>query len=148
MKLTSTLLFILITVGVAGQEPPKKANKIIVMTKDSTNNLINKIALTLFDHGFSIEQKDEQIKIITTKARPSRTYGTMSMIRVKVVDTAIIFTSMISLNSDRDIFGTKESVKSFYDVDYRGSKKSPMREAWNELNEIAKLFGDKIVYSK
>lgn len=148
MKLTSTLLLILIAIGVAAQEPPNKASKIIVMTRDSANTLINKISISLFDHGFTIEQKDEQIKVITTKAKPSRTYGTMSMIRVKIVDTAIIFTSGISLNSDRDIFGTKEAVKSFHDVEYRGSKKSAMREAWNELVSIAKLFGEKIVYSK
>lgn len=129
-------------------EPPKKSSKIIVVTKDSANTLLDRISAALFDIGYTIDSKDEKAKYIVTKERASKKWGTMSRIRTRINDTAIVFTSQIALNSDRDIFGTKEAAKTFYDVDYSGSKKSAMREAWNELDEIARKFGDKIVYSK
>jgi hypothetical protein len=130
------------------QEPPKKASKIIVLVKDSANTLLNRISAELFDKGYTIDSKDENAKYIVTRERPSNKYGTMSRIRTRINDTAIVFTSQIALNSDRDIFGTKEAAKTFYDVDFSGSKKSAMREAWLELEEIARKFGDNIVYSK
>lgn len=150
MKLKFIIFSILIATSLrsSAQEPPKKANKIIVLAKDSANTLMNKIVLALYDHGFTLDQKDEQIKIIITRERPSPRYGTMSKIKVKIVDTAIVFSSMIAINSDRDILGVKEAAKTFYDVDYSGSKRSAMREAWNEMDAIAKLFGDKKIYSK
>jgi len=133
---------------IKAQEPPRKSSKIIVLVKDSANTLLERISAELFDKGYTVESKDDKAKYIITKERPSHKYGTMSRIRTRINDTAIIFTSQIALNSDRDMFGTKEATKTFYDVDYSGSKKSAMRVAWNELDEIARKFGDKIVYAK
>lgn len=59
-----------------------------------------------------------------------------------------MFTSQIAINSNTDILGTKEASKSFYDVDYRGGTRNPMLEAWNEMDAIARSFGNKILYSK
>lgn len=142
------VLLLLPGIKLTAQVPPKKANKIIVITKDSANTLLDRISTELFDKGYIIETKDEKSKFIITKERPSKKWGTMSRIRTRINDTSIVFTSQIALNSDRDIFGTKEASKTFYDVDYSGSKKSAMREAWNELGEIARKFGDKIIYGK
>lgn len=132
----------------ANGQPPKKACKIIVLTKDSVNLLLDRLSGVLFDRGYTIDTKDEKVKYITTKGQPSRNYGTISKIRARINDTAIVFTSQIALNSDRDILGIKRPELDYMDVDYRGSKKSAMREAWNELDAIARTFGDKIVYSK
>jgi len=148
MKLFILPLYLLICISVIAQEPPKKASKIIVLIKDSGNTLLDRIAAELFDKGYSIDSKDPNAKFIITKERPSKKYGTMSRIRTRINDTAIVFTCQIAINSDRDIFGTKEATKTFYDVDYSGSKKSAMREAWNELEEIARKFGSSIIYSK
>lgn len=128
--------------------PPKKSSKIVVLIRDTSNTLLDRISAELFDKGYTIDSKDDKAKFLVTKARPSKEYGTMSRIRTRINDTAIVFSSQIALNTDRDIFGTKEAEKTFYDVDYSGSKKSAMREAWNELEEIAKKFGDKITYSR
>ena len=148
MKLLYLLVLLLFAINSHSQEPPKKSSKIIVLIKDSSNTLLDRISAELFEKGYTIDSKDEKAKFIITKERPSKKYGTMSRIRTRINDTAIVFTSQIALNSDRDIFGTKEATKTFYDVDYSGSKKSAMREAWLELEEIARKFGDKITYSK
>lgn len=149
------LLFILFfsVLGVKAQnaangQPPKKASKIIVLVKDSADTLLDRLSGILFDKGYTIETKDEKAKYITTKGQSSKSYGTISKIRARINDTAIVFTSQIALNSDRDILGIKRAELSYMDVDYGGSKKSAMREAWNELDAIARMFGDKIVYSK
>lgn len=128
--------------------PPKKASKIIVLVKDSANTLLNRLSGVLFDKGYTVDTKDEKVKFIITKGQPSKHYGTLSKIRARVNDTAIVFTSQIAINSDRDILGIKRPELDYMDVDYRGAKKSAMREAWNELEVIARMFGSQIVYSK
>lgn len=143
---------LLTTVKILGQakqvEPPKKSSKIIVLVKDTANTLMDKLSAILFDEGFTVDIKDEKAKYIITKGQPSKNYGTISKIRVRINDTAIVFTSQIAVNSDRDILGIKRPELSYMDVDYRGAKKSAMREAWNELDAIAHKFGNNIVYSK
>lgn len=134
--------------GAAKQEPTRKSSKIIVLVKDSANNLLDQLSSILFDKGYTIDTKDEKVKYITTKGQPSKTYGTLSKIRARINDTAIVFTSQIAINSDRDILGIKRPELDYMDVDFRGSNKSAMGEAWNELESIARLFGDKIFYSK
>lgn len=130
------------------QEPPKKASKIIVLVKDSTNTLLDRIAGILYDKGFTIENKDEKVKFISTKDLPSKKWSTIYKIRARINDTAIVFSGQIAFNKDTDILGMKESSKTYWDVDYSGSKNSSMREAWNVLNDIAHAFGNNIVYSK
>lgn len=122
----------------AKEQPPKKSSKIIVLVKDSANTLLDRIAGVLYDKGYTIENKDEKVKFISTKEREGKKWSTYYKVRVRIVDTAIVFTGQIALNKDSD----------YWDVDYRGSKVSALREAWNELDTIARMFGDKIVYSK
>jgi hypothetical protein len=119
-------------------EPPKKANKIIVIVRDSAYNLLDKIASTLYDKGYTIENKDEKVKFISTKERQGEKWSTYYKVRARINDTAIIFTGQIALNKEGN----------YFDIDYRGSKVSALREAWNELEAIARTFSDKIVYSK
>lgn len=145
-------IILLMRINLLGQtkpkEPTKKSNKIIVLVRDSANTLLDQLSGELFDLGYTIDTKDQQSKIIVTKARPSKKYGTMTIIRARINDTAIVFASQLAINSDRDIFGAKEATKTFYNVDYSGSNKSAMREAWNELEAIARKFGENIVYAK
>jgi hypothetical protein len=129
-------------------EPPKKSNKIIVLVKDSSNTLLDRIAGVLYDKGFTIETKDDKVKFISTKDLPSKKWATIYKIRARINDTAIVFTGQIAFNSTTDILETREAVKTYWDIDYSGSRISSMREAWNELDAIARMFGDKIVYSK
>lgn len=130
------------------QEPPKKSSKIIVLTQDTANTLLNEVTKILFDYGYTIENKDEKLKLLSTKDRSSKKYSTLTRIRASINDTAIVFKSEIALGFDVELFGARNLQPSYSDVYYGGAKKSPLREAWNELEEIARKFGDKIVYSK
>jgi hypothetical protein len=106
--------------------------------RDSANNLLDKIASILYDKGYTIENKDEKVKFISTKERQGQKWSTYYKVRARINDTAIIFTGQIALNKNGD----------YWDVDYRGSKVSALREAWNELDALARKFGNNIVYSK
>jgi hypothetical protein len=141
-------VILLITVNCLGQNtPPKKSSKIIVLTKDSLSTLFDKLVVTLFDKGFTIDNKDERLKIISTKERPMPKGNMLTKIQARINDTAIVFTSTMALGFEMKILDTK--MEQTYDpVTYSGLKGSYMRVAWNELEEIARQFGDKIIYSK
>lgn len=127
-------------------EPPKKANKIVVL-KDSTNDLLNKVALALLDKGFEIDKKDNELKTVTTKEKSMPKGAAQTKIQARISDTAIVFTSTLCVQLEYNISGT--IIKPTFDpVTYSGIKGSYMREAWNELEEIARKFGNNIVYSK
>lgn len=129
------------------QEPPKKASKIIVLVKDTTNTLFDKLVVTLFDRGFAVDNKDEKLKLITTKERPMPKGNMLTKIQARINDTAIVFTSTMALGFEMKIMDVK--MEQTYDpVTYSGLKGSYMRIAWNELDAIARKFGDNIVYSK
>jgi hypothetical protein len=134
--------------GAGNGTPPKKASKIIVLVRDSSNTLLDQITKTLFDYGYTIDNKDEKLKLISTKERSSKKYNTLTKIRASINDTAVIFKSEIALGFDVELFGSRNLQPSYSEVYYGGSKKSPLREAWNELEEIARKLSDKIVYSK
>lgn len=138
MKRLIFSLLLLSCIHAIAQGPPKKANKIIVLIKDSTNALLDRIAGVLYDRGYSIESKDEKVKFISTKEQQGKKWSTYYKVRARINDTAVVFTGQIALRKDGD----------YWDIDYRGSKVSALREAWNELDAIARKFGDKIVYSK
>lgn len=127
-------------------EPPRKSSKIIVMVRDSSNMLLDRIAGALYDKGFTIENKDDKVKFISTKDLPSKKWATIYKIKARINDTAIVFTGQIAFNKDTDILGMKESVKTYWDIE--AGKGGSMKEAWNELDTIARMFGDKVVYSK
>lgn len=135
-------LLLLISVNGLGQNktttPPKKSSKIVVLIKDSTNTLLDRIAGVLYDKGYTIESKDEKVKFLSTKEREGKKWSTYYKVRARINDTAIVFTGQIALNKNGN----------YWDIDYSGSKVSALREAWNELDAIARTFGDKIVYSK
>jgi hypothetical protein len=129
-------------------EPPRKSSKIIVMVRDSGNTMLDKLTLTLFNYGYTVDNKDEKLRLLSTKERSSPKYSTLTKIRASVNDTAIVFTGVIALGFDIELFGARDLQPSYSSVYYGGAKKSPLREAWNELDAIARTFGDKIVYSK
>lgn len=128
------------------QEPPKKSSKIIVMSSDSAG-LLNRIALVLLDNGFEIDKKDIELRTITTKERSMPKGAAQTRIQARINDIAIVFTSTLCVQLEYNIYGT--TIKPTFDpVTYSGIKGSYMRVAWNELDEIAHKFGDKIVYSR
>jgi hypothetical protein len=149
------LLFLLIAIKsmaqqrtTKAQEPPKKSNKIIVMVRDTANTLMDKLTKTLFDYGYTIDNKDEKLKLLSTKERTLKKYNALVRIRASINDTAVLFVGDIALGFDIGLFGTRDHQPSYSEIYYGGAKKSPLREAWNELDAIAHKMGENVIYSK
>lgn len=152
-KFTSIfLLILLISVKLTAQqqttkaqEPPKKANKIIVLVRDSANTLLNKIAKGLFDKGFTIDTKDETAKTLSTKEFAPNHPSLFIKIRASINDSGVVFTGVYSWTLANRLIPNG----SDYDIiEYRGMKNSAAMQTWNTLDAIAHAFGDNIVYSK
>lgn len=146
MKRFLPLIFISISHFCYSQEPPKKASKIIVL-KDTSANLLDKIALELFNRRFTIDTRDDKLKYLTTKERTNSNGMVLTKIRAIINDTAIIFSSEMALANDFTIMGVTTK-QTFDPVTYSGMKKSYMRIAWQEMEAIARVFGNRINYLK
>ena len=60
------------------QTPPKKATKVIVHVRDSAGTLMNRIAVVLFDKGYTIENRNDSLKLMATgeKSHPKQSVST------------------------------------------------------------------------
>jgi hypothetical protein len=126
------------------QKPVKKDTKIIVIPTD-TINLLNKISIALYEKGYSIESKDEQLKFI---ASTEKGFGDYSVkIRAFINDSVIVFTGQMASNISLSLWGAKTE-RAFENIYYGGMKGSQFRKAWDELDSFARIFGTHIMYSK
>ena len=104
-----------------------------------------RILLALFEKGYSIESKDEQLKLL---ASTERSWGSRSVkIRAMIKDSVIIFTGQVANNVSFS-FGGAKIERTFYNIYYGGMKGSDLRIAWEELDSFAKRFGPDVKYSK
>lgn len=139
MKIFIPLLLLVPVITIAQPIPPKKAKKVFVSNHDSTAAVINKLALLLFERGFTIENKDEKMGFISTKEQPSKRFGTSMKVRAIVKDSMVVFTATVAITSG-------ESNPTFLDVYFGGAKWSPLRDSWNELVAIASAYGKIVKY--
>lgn len=146
MKRLLPLLLIICSFYCYSQEPPKKASKIIVTPTD-TAGILNRIALAFLDKGFEIDRKDTELRTVTTKERSMPKGSAQTKIQARINDTSIVFTSTLCVQIEMNLYGVTAK-PTFDPVTYSGIKGSYMRVAWNELDKIARKFGDKIIYLK
>ncbi len=146
-----TILFFIFSSVSLSQQPIKKDTKIIVSPSDSAN-LFNRIVMALYEKGYSIETKDEQLKFI---ASTEKAFGSWSLkIRVMIKDSAIIFSGQYAENYTISIFGggiggkTEKTFQELYYYTGAFSKGNDFRKAWDILDSFAKEFGTTVKYSK
>lgn len=139
MKLIA-LFLVLIPLISFSQTPPKKATKVIVHVADSSNTLMSKLTMVLFEKGYTIEQKNDSLKLVSTgeKSHPKQSVSTK--IRVAIKDTCMVFTGTHALDLHLTLYGVT-TARTFDPTYYGGMKNSPLRKAWDEMVDIAKLFG-------
>lgn len=129
------LLILLIPISSIGQ---KKGNTKVIMDSIS----LDKITLTLFENGYTIDFKDEKLKIITTKTKDIGTIGIR--LRVMQKDSLTIITGEVVDRAAMIVLGSSEAIYS--PIKYGGMKGSTRRDSWNELVKIAGLISPVIRY--
>lgn len=134
-------LLLILLIPTITQAQQKGSTKI--MAKADTAGLFNKVALYLFDRGCTFETKDYALGVISTGALSSKKYSTSVKLRIRFTDSSFTVTGYIV--SDIELFGVKSGD---IQVSFSGAKKSPMRDAWNEMDELAKKFSTQITYAQ
>lgn len=132
-------LFLISTISASAQK--KKDSKVIVSISDTTD-IFNKVVRTLYENGYSVTIKDEIGRFIETDwLQLKKTAGKVKT-RLLFTDSTITFSSKYRF-AFKSEFGEMEA-----DISNAGSKGSDMRIYWDELVRVAKIFGDKLTYSK
>jgi hypothetical protein len=136
------LLFALIFISTCCFGQSKKDTRIMVSVSDSIN-LLNRIAGTLYENGYSIAQRDDKGGFIATDEKVLKAgFPANIKLRVLIKDSIIVFTGDYKLNMS--FVGQPPS----YDpISYWGNKGTVAKLAWEEMDKIAKHFGV-VKYSK
>jgi hypothetical protein len=138
MKYILSASFLMCTLFSFAQE--KKDSKIIVTPVD-TSGLFDKVVKALLENDYDLETKDREAGFITTKDKDLKKYAFKNKIRVQLKDSCLVFTAKERAGF-QSILGD-----TYMDVSFIGAKNSPMREAWNDMDSIAKQLGT-VTYSK
>lgn len=145
MKQFLFCLFLVCTLAASSQQ--KKDSKIIVSVSD-TSGILNKIIKQLYQDGFAIDQKDEANGFILTKEKTLKSDASTSVVfKFLISDKNITVTGDAASNVTISLYGAKAE-RTFIGIYFGGMKRSSLRNAWNEMDNLAKQFGDKITYSK
>lgn len=115
----------------------KGDTKIIITAPDSTG-LFNKVAMVLYERGYSLAQKDEALKFMATTTRP------VKYMNIKV--NALVKNNEVTLTGTYDLAVTE--IDDTDPIMFRGVKGSYLRNAWAELQAIADKIGGEIRYGK
>lgn len=129
------LILLLFPVLVSAQK--KGDNKIIVKASDTTN-LFNRVVLSLYDKGYSLEQKDESLKYLATTEKKVHDFGSMK-VRVLIKADSVVVTGVYMMDVQLGLGRAQERIEN------KGWKGTLLKKSWEELVSIAGTIpGDKI----
>lgn len=133
----------LISLNASGQS---KNDKKIIVTVTDTVNLFNRIALSLYDKGYTLENKDQELGFLSTNDKPIINGTSLYKMKALIKGNTVTFTGSIAVLVS--LFGsTKMSERTYSDMLFYGMKNSPNMISWREVVEVAKEFGT-LSYSK
>lgn len=124
------LFLVLIPVFSFGQ---KKGDTKIVL--DTVN--MDKIILSLFENAYTIDTKDEKLKLLTTKTKDIGSIGVR--IRIMQKDSVMILSGEVVDRALMIVLASSEPIYST--IQFDGMKGSTRRQAWNELLKVASGMG-------
>lgn len=145
MKPILFCLFLICTFAASSQE--KKDTKIIVSLEDTTD-VLNKITKRLYQQDYVVDKKDTENGYISTKEKALKKDASTSVFLKFFVDgNRLIISGEVASNVTLSLGGAKAE-RTFVPIGFYGMKGSSMKNAWNEMESIAKQFGNKITFSK
>lgn len=130
------LLLSLFLIPTLSYSQAKRDTKVIVTVSD-TSNLFNRVVMSLYERGYTLEQKDEKLNFIATGEKPMPKLGASMKLRVMIKDSIMVVTGLHAL--DIKIMGLE---RTFDPNEYRGMKGSVWMTAWDEMVSFARQFGE------
>lgn len=143
-RIFSAILFsALFGINAHCQEIPKKANLIVVNDSLTKQQYFDKCLGVLFENGYGIVSSDKDTGNITTTEKESK-YGTLKLM-ILIKDYQVLLRGSFNNNVSISMYGvTSES--SFIDISNYGTKNSPLKRAFEDMDNIAKQIGTNIEY--
>lgn len=122
------------------KEPFKKANAILIKTSLPAEEAFRMVGQTIIEAGYGIKNSDKDFFSINSEPKPFR-YGQLELtMSVTGNDNAVIrITGKYQMGVIDDLYTT---------VDFRGMKGSPAKEAWEEMQKVAKTVKGELSYIK
>lgn len=127
----------------------KNDTKINVSTKDT--GLYNKVCLLLYERGYTLKQKDKELGFIATDDKSVN--GTAIRLKFIVKDTSVTVTGDLyndiaaALARGRFAANVSKDESYYMPIRFAGMKGSGVKDAWLEMEKVAKLIGTP-TYSK
>jgi hypothetical protein len=115
----------------------KGDTKVIITAPDSAG-LFNKVAMVLYERGYSLAQKDEALKFMATNEK------TTKWANIKV--NALVKGNEVTLSGDMD--ATFTVIVDYEPMIFLGMKNSLYKRVFAELQAIADKIGGEIRYGK
>lgn len=114
----------------------KGDTKIIITTPDSTG-LFNKVAMVLYESGYTLSKKDEALQFVSMNKQTRWAHVTANaLVKGNTITLSGIFEATITVLDDPE------------PITYRGMKGSIFRTTFAELQAVADKIGGQISYSK
>ena len=114
----------------------KKANLIVIPTHGSVETIYKKTIVVLVQNGYKIEKSASDLRTILTSPK------VLSEEEITInLDVFIVSNKEIQLRGNT--FIPNVGVSKIENV---GMKGSPAKISWEEMNKIAKLLGDDLIY--
>ena len=127
------VLFSLIAVA-----QPKKANTITVTNHLTQEENFKSVGGILLNNGFAFDLVDDTFYTLKTMPKRDDKSAATCVLNIVCKDSTVVFYGQYRIG---DVY------PNYSQIDYRGQKGSPAKEAWNTLNNAAKLVDGSIVYS-
>jgi hypothetical protein len=130
-------LFLLLPISLSAQQ--KRDNQIIVHQISFKEALIQTL-----NNGFTFSMKDDSLQIFSTSPKPAKQGGAIT-IHGRIIADSLTLTGELNMNMTLN-FGSISSAMGPIVIECRGEKNSPLRQAWNDMNDLAKSFNKPITY--
>ena len=131
------LLLLILTVFIGtwaySQGIPEKANTIIITLPDS-NQVQEKVLKALSDRDFPVTKPAKGATRITPGVKTVKN-NTRVGLTADIKGAEVILTGKIIITGQGNL-----------NIEYKGSKGTPIMNAWEEMDKVAKALGGKIKY--
>lgn len=120
-----------------------KGDAKITVTPSDTAKLFDKLITLLYTEGYVVKVEDKARGIIITEEKPLEAWYNPDM-RLKLMVSDVV-TLTGEVKPSIELNGVKFN---WMQIENKGAKKTAQKASFDAMDKLAKLIGDKIVYSK
>lgn len=139
MRVITFFLFFLVLSFTAFSQSAKDQR--LILTPTDTTNLFNRLVMVLYDRGYTLEQKDDNLKFVATTEHSIPKEVMTVKVRGIVKDGTVILYGLFGART------VSPQSRDFYPIEYRKGK-IWSNAHFKELQAIAEAIGGEITYSK